>query len=178
MDYEKNTCTIANEIKERMRILGIPTTPTTYICFDTDEGVRSIPFYGDWFYILKDNDTLKQAVESVEGTYGCEGVRSIPFYGDWFYILKDNDTLKQAVESVEGTYGCRVYAAIYNRYGELGDVLTLLTISSDESDWEQEREDLKEMQPIAYVHNFTYPKFSEWGEVVLTTNGSVLERIG
>lgn len=143
MDYEKNTCTIANEIKERMRILGIPTTPTTYICFDTDEGVRSIPFYGDWFYILKDNDTLKQAVESVEGTYGC-----------------------------------RVYAAIYNRYGELGDVLTLLTISSDESDWEQEREDLKEMQPIAYVHNFTYPKFSEWGEVVLTTNGSVLERIG
>lgn len=143
MDYEKNACAIANEIKERMRILGITTTPTPYICFDTDEGVRSIPFYGDWFYILKDNDTLKQSIESVEGTYGC-----------------------------------RVYAAIYNRYGELGDMLTLLTISSDESEWEQEREDLKEMQPIAYVHNFTYPEFSEWGVVLLRKNGNILERIG
>lgn len=79
---------------------------------------------------------------------------------------------------VNETYGCRVYAAIYNRYEELGDMLTLLTISSDESDWEQERKDLKEMLPIAYVHNFTYPEFSEWGYVVLKVNGNVLERIG
>lgn len=120
----------------------------TYACFEVNEGTRLIPFYGDWFHV------------------------------DRFYILKDNDALKQAIESVEGTYDCRVYAAIYNRYEELGDMLTLLTISSDESDWEQEREDLKEMQPIAYVHNFTYPGFSEWGTVLLRTNGNVLERIG
>lgn len=152
MDYEKNTCTIVNEIKERMRILGNPTT-IAYAYFETDEGVRSIPFYGDLFH----------------GNW---------FHVDRFYILKDNDALKQVMESVEGTYSCRVYTAIYNRYEELGGMLTLLTISSDETDWDQERKDLKRMLPIAYVHNFTYPEFSEWGYVVLKVNGDVLERIG
>lgn len=141
MDYEKNACTIVNEIKERMRILGNPTT-ITYACFEMDEGARLIPFYGDWFHV------------------------------DRFYALK------RAMKAIEVIYCCRVYTAIYNRYEELGDMLTLLTISSDESDWEQEREDLKEMQPIAYVHNFTYPGFSEWGTVLLRMNGNVLVGIG
>lgn len=150
---ENMIATFAKEEKRRLNILGIPTTPTTYAYFETDEGTRLIPFYGDWFYWNW-------------------------FHVDRLYILKGNDALKQAVESVEGTYGCRVYTIIYNNYEELGNMLTLLTISSDESDWEQEREDLKEMRPIAYVHNFTYPEFSEWGSVLLRTNGNVLERIG
>ena len=132
----------AKEEKRRLDILGNPTT-ITYACFEMDEGTRIIPFYGDLFYILKDNDVLKQVVKSVEGTYGC-----------------------------------RVYAAIYNRYEELGDMITLLTISSDEFDWEQERAELKKMRPIAYVHNLTYPGFYEWGTVLLRTNGNMLERIG
>lgn len=150
---EDMMATFVKEEKHRLNILGIPTNPITYAYFGTDEGVRSIPFYGDFFH----------------GNW---------FHVDRFYILKDNDALKQVMESVEGTYGCRVYAAIYNRYEELGDMLTLLTISSDETDWDQERKDLKEMLPIAYVHNFTYPEFSEWGYVVLKVNGNVLERIG
>ena len=132
----------AKEEKRRLDILGNPTT-ITYACFEMDEGTRIIPFYGDLFYILKDNDVLKKVVKSVERTYGC-----------------------------------RVYAAIYNRYEELGDMLTLLTISSDEFDWERERAELKRMRPIAYVHNLTYPGFYEWGTVLLRTNGNVLERIG
>lgn len=150
---ENMIATFANEEKRRLNILGIPTTPTTYVYFETNEGTRLIPFYGDWFYWNW-------------------------FHVDRVYILKGNDALKQAIESVEGTYDCRVYTAIYNRYEELGNMLTLLTISSDESDWEQERKDLKRMLPIAYVHNFTYPESSEWGYVVLRVNGNVLERIG
>ena len=139
---ENMIATFAKEEKRRLDILGNPTT-ITYACFEMDEGTRIIPFYGDRFYILKDNGSLKRVVKSVEGTYGC-----------------------------------LAYAAIYNRYEKLGDMLTLLTISSDESYWEQEREELKEMRPIAYVHNFTYPGFSEWGTVLLRTNGNMLERIG
>lgn len=150
---ENMIATFANEEKRRLNILGIPTTPTTYVYFETNEGTRLIPFYGDWFYWNW-------------------------FHVDRVYILKGNDALKQAIESVEGTYDCRVYTAIYNRYEELGNMLTLLTISSDESDWEQERKDLKRMLPIAYVRNFTYPESSEWGYVVLRVNGNVLERIG
>ena len=139
---ENMIATFAKEEKRRLDILGNPTT-ITYACFEMDEGTRIIPFYGDRFYILKDNDSLKRVVKSVEGTYGC-----------------------------------LAYAAIYNRYEKLGDMLTLLTISSDESYWEQEREELKEMRPIAYVHNFTYPGFSGWGTVLLRMNENVLERIG
>lgn len=149
---ENMIATFAQEEKRRLNILGNPTT-IAYAYFETDEGVRSIPFYGDLFH----------------GNW---------FHVDRFYILKDNDALKQAIESVDGTYGCRVYTAIYNRYEELGDMLTLLTISPDEIDWDQERKDLKRMLPIAYVHNFTYPESSEWGYVVLRVNGNVLERIG
>lgn len=150
---EDMRATFANEEKRRLNILGIHTTPTTYIYFETNEGTRLIPFYGDWFYWNW-------------------------FHVDRVYILKGNDALKQAIESVEGTYDCRVYTAIYNRYEELGNMLTLLTISPDEIDWDQERKDLKRMLPIAYVHNFTYPESSEWGYVVLKVNGNVLERIG
>ena len=138
----------AKEEKLRLDILGITDYSTIYACFDINGKARSIPFYGDWFHV------------------------------DRFYILKDNDVLKQVVKSVERTYDCRVYAAIYNRYEELGDMLTLLTISSDEFDWERERAELKKMRPIAYVHNLTYPGFSEWGTVLLRTNGNMLERIG
>lgn len=149
---ENMIATFAKKEKRRLDILGNPAT-ITYAYFEMDEGTRIIPFYGDFF-------------------------NGNGYHVDRFYILKGNDALKQAVESVEGTYGCRVYAAIYNRYGELGDMLTLLTISPDEIDWDQERKDLKRMLPIAYVHNFTYPESSEWGYVVLRVNGNVLERIG
>ena len=140
--------TFAKEEKRRLDILGITDYSTIYACFDINEKARSIPFYGNWFYM------------------------------DRHYSIKDDGSLKRVVKSVECTYGCRVYAAIYNRYEELGDMLTLLTISSDEFYWERERWELKEMRPIAYVHNFTYPGFSEWGTVLLRTNGNVLERIG
>lgn len=136
------------EEKRRLDILGITDYCTIYACFDINEKARSIPFYGNWFHM------------------------------DRHYSIKDNGSLKRVVKSVEGTYGCQVYAAIYNRYEKLGDMLTLLTISSDESDWEQEREELKEMRPIAYVYNLTYPGFSEWGTVLLRMNENVLERIG
>lgn len=138
----------AKEEKRRLDILGITDYSTIYACFDINEKARSIPFYGNWFHM------------------------------DRHYSIKDDDALKRVVKSVEGTYDCWVYTAIYNRYEELGDMLTLLTISSDEFYWEQERWDLKKMRPIAYVHNFIYPEFSEWGTVLLRTNGNVLERIG
>lgn len=150
MTEEKRSAFFKEE-ERRLNILGIPTTPSYYINragFANDTEFRAIPFFGNQASLYRE--------------HGDEG--AAPFC--------------DAVMDLEGTYGCRVYAAIYNSFEELGDMLTLLTISSDESEWEQEREDLKEMQPIAYVHNFTYPEFSEWGSVLLRMNGNVLERIG
>lgn len=148
---EEMRTAFAQEEKRRLNILCIPTTPSYDIhhaCFVNDAEFRAIPFFGNHGLLYRE--------------HGGEVVA--PFC--------------DAVMDLEGTYGCRVYTAIYNSFEELGDMLTLLTISSDESEWEQEREDLKEMQPIAYVHNFTYPEFSEWGAVLLRLNGNALERIG
>lgn len=129
-------------------------------------------------FVCKECGCVYDATED-EGNYiTSTSMSTIEPYITEIGVNETKTLLYIGMESVEGTYGCRVYAAIYNRYEELGDMLTLLTISSDESDWEQERKDLKEMLPIAYVHNFTYPEFSEWGYVVLKVNGNVLERIG
>lgn len=74
---------------------------------------------------------------------------------------------------------CIAYAAIYNEYEEIGNHLTLLYVSYwNQDEWEAEREDLKAMEPIAYVMNLTYPELSEFGTVVLRSHDGVLERIG
>lgn len=82
------------------------------------------------------------------------------------------------IQNIETNYGVKVYAAITSQFGELGEMLTLLTISGNKAEWQREREDLEERMPIAYVQNLTYPELSEWGTVVLKTHDGIVERIG
>ena len=82
------------------------------------------------------------------------------------------------IQNIETNYGVKVYSAITTQCGELGEMLTLLTISGNKAEWQREREDLEARMPIAYVQNLTYPELSEWGTVVLKTHDGVVERIG
>ena len=82
------------------------------------------------------------------------------------------------IQNIETNYGVKVYAAITTQCGDLGEMLTLLTISGNKAEWQREREDLEARMPIAYVQNLTYPELSEWGTVVLKTHDGVVERIG
>lgn len=82
------------------------------------------------------------------------------------------------IQNIETNYGVKVYAAITTQCGELGEMLTLLTISGNKAEWQREREDLEARMPIAYVQNLTYPELSEWGTVVLKTHDGIVERIG
>lgn len=87
--------------------------------------------------------------------------------------------LMDSILDFERTRNCIVYAAIYNEFKEIGNHLTLLYVSYENQDeWEVEKEDLKAMEPIAYVMNLTYPELSEYGTVVLRSHDGVLERIG
>lgn len=87
--------------------------------------------------------------------------------------------LMDKIFDFERTRNCIVYAAIYNEFKEIGNHLTLLYVSYENQDeWEAEKEDLKAMEPIAYVVNLTYPELSEYGTVVLRSHDGVLERIG
>lgn len=89
-----------------------------------------------------------------------------PYQDDFKYIQK-----------IEENYGVTVYAVITNWF-EIGEMLTLLTISGNKAEWQREREDLEARMPIAYVQNLTYPELSEWGTVVLKTHDGIVERIG
>lgn len=89
-----------------------------------------------------------------------------PYQDDFKYIQK-----------IEENYGVTVYAVIANLF-EIGEMLTLLTISGNKAEWQREREDLEARMPIAYVQNLTYPELSEWGTVVLKTHDGIVERIG
>lgn len=91
----------------------------------------------------------------------------------FFQKLMDN------IFDFERTRNCIVYAVIYNEFKEIGKHLTLLYVSyGNQDEWEAEKKDLKDMKPIAYVVNLTYPELSEYGTVVLRSHDGVLERIG
>lgn len=89
-----------------------------------------------------------------------------PYQDDYKYIQR-----------IEENYGVTVYAVIVNGF-EIGEMLTLLTISGNKAEWQREREDLEARMPIAYVQNLTYPELSEWGTVMLKTHDGIVERIG
>lgn len=76
------------------------------------------------------------------------------------------------VKEFEETYGYVVYHVIES-YGSIA----LLYVSDDEEDWEYQR--LFDNTYIsAYVHNFEIPEFSEFGDIVVSSVGGALIRLG
>lgn len=106
------------------------------------------------------------------------GIDDYIFFGDKmdYSIVQE---LTNDIRNFEYENRYIVYAVIYNEFKEIGNHLTLLYVSYEHQDeWEAEKEDLKSMEPIAYVMNLTYPELSEYGTVVLRSHDGVLERIG
>jgi predicted transcriptional regulator len=139
---------LRNEIQRRLDILG----------YDVNRDYTFIP-----------NRDLK------EKTDDCRWI----IYFDPVCLDPDNEDRK-IIQKIEENYGVTVYAAIASGLEalEIGEMLTLLTISGNKAEWQREREDLEARMPIAYVQNLTYPELSEWGTVVLKTHDGIVERIG
>lgn len=139
---------ITNEIQRRLDILG----------YDVNREYTFIP-----------NREIKDRTDA------CRWI----IYFDPIGLDPDNEDCK-IIQRIEENYGVTVYAAIANGLEalEVGEMLTLLTISGNKSEWQREREDLEARMPIAYVQNLTYPELSEWGTVVLKTHDGIVERIG
>lgn len=68
------------------------------------------------------------------------------------------------VKDFEERTGNLVYH-ILDDYTSIGEMLTLLYVSADPLEWEQERKDILAGYPMAYVYNIRYPHFSEFGTV-------------
>lgn len=82
---------------------------------------------------------------------------------------------KNQVRQFEKEYGYLVYYLI-DSYTLIGRMLSYLYVSSNEEEWEQDRQDLKDGCPIVYVENVDDKFiFSEFGSIgIELRNGGVI----
>lgn len=71
---------------------------------------------------------------------------------------------KAMVEDFEKKYDAVVYHLIH-QWTNIGELYSLLYVSSYEEEWEADREDLKNDQCLAYVINIDAPTCSEFGTI-------------
>lgn len=85
-----------------------------------------------------------------------------------------NDVQNEIVHNFEMANDCLVYHVIHD-YTNFGELLTLLYVSKYSEEWEQDRADLREGFPLAYVFNLDNDICSEFGSVVVESyNGALL----
>ena len=82
------------------------------------------------------------------------------------------------VERLEKRNDCLVYFGILSTLVD-GDVhLTLFYVSSNNEEWVLDRDDLFAGYQVVYVHNMTYPDFSEYGTIAFQPFAGGVKRVG
>lgn len=92
-------------------------------------------------------------------------------------LYECNDKEKEIISKFEEETGYKVYHLIHNIF-EFGECYTILFVSTDESEWKEDKEDLKEGYTFAYVKNLDDDFCSEYGSVAIKPNIGGLVRIG
>lgn len=75
-----------------------------------------------------------------------------------------NEKEKAMVKDFEKKYDAVVYHLIH-QWTNIGELYSLLYVSSYEEEWEADREDLNSDQCLAYVINIDMPRCSEFGSI-------------
>lgn len=79
------------------------------------------------------------------------------------FYWAENEDLKR-IRDFEEQHNALVYVVIRS-YSSFGKLDTYLYVSDYDEEWEQDRDDLKNMQALAYVYNHDMPDCSEFGSV-------------
>ena len=80
------------------------------------------------------------------------------------YWLDNEDKFVELVKEFEKKHNALVYHCQLTHL-EFGDCLSLLYVSAQEEEWEQDRQYLNEGFPIVYVANLDYEEYSEFGSI-------------
>lgn len=72
--------------------------------------------------------------------------------------------------------GYKVYHMIHNKF-EFGECYSILYVSNNEDEWEQDREDIKDGYAFVYVANIDEPYCSEFGSIGIKSQFGGLVRI-
>ena len=94
-----------------------------------------------------------------------------------FPICEITPEYKKLIDKWEEKTGSMAYHAIYNG-ADVGALLSILFVSSDEEEWELDKRDMEAGCPMAYVFNLDIPEFSEYGSISVKNVDGILERIG
>lgn len=119
-------------------------------------------------------DKMKQKQEAMERMkqlrlypniikeFAKEDIVNLSEHGGMLYWL--NRDQQKIVREFEEKYDAVVYHVIHNNT-EFGELYSLLYVSEYEEEWEDDRSDLKDGCPIAYVENIDDGICSEFGSI-------------
>ena len=100
-----------------------------------------------------------------------EAVTRLGLIGAGKFFVSERGTMRLAdeaervmVENFEKKYDAIVYHVIH-QWTNIGELYSLLYVSSYEEEWEADREDLKNDRCLAYVINIDMPTCSEFGSI-------------
>lgn len=128
--------------------------------------------------ILEDNYLLhKNVLKEFEqnGTiYYSENINE--FYQGMLFWLSNKKEYENVVKKIEKEWNIFVYHCIFD-YKRVGKALTMLYVSSNQEEWEIQREELLDGNIVVYTYNFEDNIGSEFGRTVITGVNGGLKRI-
>ena len=95
-------------------------------------------------------------------------------YGS-LYEINDKE-VKDKIKKFENEYNATVYHLIHN-LTEFGELYSIFYVSTNEEEWEQDKQDLKEGYAFVYVYNKDDEFCSEFGSIGFKRNIGGLVRI-
>ena len=96
---------------------------------------------------------------------------------DWPYNKKPiPEEVLQKAKEIEEKYDITFYIATFNET-MFFDMYSFLYVSSNESDWELDKEELRHGQTYAWVYNVAHPEMSEIGSIQISSKNGALIRI-
>ena len=92
-------------------------------------------------------------------------------------LYEVNDEEQMIIDKFEAHHkDCLVYHMIHNVY-EFGECYSILYVSSDKEEWEDDKANIKEGYVFAYVENVDDPWCSEFGSIAIKPSNGGLMRL-
>lgn len=124
------------------------------------EAIERLKILQDKFELM---ETVTKEFEKEDTLYYSEYVnKNFPAV---LYWINNNEEYEEAIKQVEINHNILVYHVILTPTYDNGIVLTLLYVSSSQEEWKNDREELRQGLPVAYVLNIESKQGSEFGGI-------------
>ena len=88
-----------------------------------------------------------------------------------------NDEEQKIITNFQNEHkGCIAYHMIHNNF-EFGECYSILYVSPDTEEWQQDKEDIKDGYLFVYVYNKDYEYYSEFGSIAYKSQFGGLVRL-